>query len=80
MNPTGTAAATLPPGHVEGFGDSFFAFFNAVYADIANGTRSESATWATFADGHDEILFCDAVLRSAKEERWVTLKEIKGNL
>ena len=80
MNPTGTAAATLPPGHVEGFGDSFFAFFNAVYADIANGTRNESATWATFADGHDEMLFCDAVLLSAKEERWVTLKEIEGNL
>ena len=80
MNPTGTAAATLPPGHVEGFGDSFFAFFNAVYADIANGTRNKSATWATFADGHDEMLFCDAVLLSAKEERWVTLKEIEGNL
>ena len=84
MNAEGTAAATLPPGHVEGFGDSFFAFFKAVYGDIAKGARSETATWATFADGHDEMLFCDAVLRSAKEDRWVTLKEIalgiEGNL
>ena len=80
MNATGTAAATLPPGHVEGFGDSFFAFFNAVYADIASGARSEGATWASFADGHDEMLFCDAVLRSAKEDRWVMLKEIEGDL
>lgn len=80
MNPTGTAAATLPPGHVEGFADSFFAFFKAVYADIAKGTRSADATWATFQDGHDEMLFCDAVLRSAKEDRWVTLKEIEGDL
>lgn len=80
MNETGTAAATLPPGHVEGFADSFFAFFNAVYADIAKGARSAEATWATFADGHDEMLFCEAVLRSAREERWVTLDEIQGEL
>jgi len=80
MNATGTRAATLPPGHVEGFGDSFFAFFNAVYADIAAGARSDSATWATFADGHDEMLFCEAVLRSAAENRWVELTEIEGDL
>jgi predicted dehydrogenase len=80
MNSTGIASATLPPGHVEGFADSFFAFFRAVYGDIAKGARSADATWATFRDGHDEMLFCDAVLRSAKEDRWVTLKEIEGDL
>ncbi|MEM6728471.1 MAG: Gfo/Idh/MocA family oxidoreductase, partial [Pseudomonadota bacterium] len=35
MNEVGTAAAALPPGHVEGFGDSFHSFFQAVYRDIA---------------------------------------------
>ncbi|MGR3492205.1 MAG: Gfo/Idh/MocA family protein [Shimia sp.] len=77
MNETGTRAATLPPGHVEGFADSFHAFFKAMYSDVAKGERSETATWATFADGHDEMLFCEAVLRSASEDRWVTLKEIE---
>ncbi len=76
MNAAGTAAATLPPGHVEGFGDSFFAFFRAVYADVAAGCRQEGSTWATFEDGHYEMRFCDAVLRSAKEGRWVRLDEI----
>ncbi|MGR3467387.1 MAG: Gfo/Idh/MocA family protein [Shimia sp.] len=80
MNDTGTAAATLPPGHVEGFGDSFHAFFRAVYGDVAKGARSERATWATFAEGHDEMLFCEAVLRSASEDRWVTLKEIEDTI
>ncbi|MEM6895750.1 MAG: Gfo/Idh/MocA family oxidoreductase [Pseudomonadota bacterium] len=80
MNDTGTRAATLPPGHVEGFGDSFFAFFRAVYTDIAKGSRSQGATWATFEDGHAEMLFCEAVLRSASEDRWVTLSEIEGTL
>jgi predicted dehydrogenase len=76
MNPTGTAAATLPPGHVEGFGDSFHAFFRAVYTDVSAGGRQEGSTWATFEDGDYEMRFCDAVLRSAQEGRWVRLDEI----
>jgi predicted dehydrogenase len=76
MNATGTAAASLPPGHVEGFADSFFAFFRAVYSDVAAGGRQAGATWATFEDGHLEMVFCDAVLRSAREGRWVRLDEI----
>ena len=76
MNPTGTAAASLPPGHVEGFADSFFAFFRAVYSDVSAGARQPGSTWATFEDGHDEMRFCDAVLRSAREGRWVDLSEI----
>jgi predicted dehydrogenase len=76
MNATGTAAATLPPGHVEGFADSFFAFFRAVYTDVAAGGRQAGATWATFEDGHYEMRFCDAVLKSAREGRWVRLDEI----
>lgn len=77
MNPAGVAAATLPPGHVEGFADSFFNFFRAVYEDVSVGSRKPDSTWATFADGHYEMQFCDAVLRSAKEGRWVTLSEME---
>ena len=75
MNPIGTAAATLPPGHVEGFADSFFSLFRAVYTDVAGGGRQDNSTWATFEDGHYEMQFCDAVLRSAREGRWVDLSE-----
>lgn len=76
MNASGTAAATLPPGHVEGFADSFFAFFRAVYTDVSAGERQDGSTWASFDDGHYEMRFCDAVLRSAQEGRWVRLDEI----
>ena len=31
MNPTGIAAASLPGGHVEGFGDTFHALFREIY-------------------------------------------------
>ncbi len=76
MNPSGVAATMLPPGHVEGFADSFFSFFRAVYSDVAAGGRGADSTWASFEDGHDEMLFCDAVLKSARESRWVDLSEI----
>ena len=68
MNPTGTAATHLPGGHVEGFADTFRALFQQIYADITNGTRSPS--YASFADGHFEMQFCDAVLRSTASGTW----------
>ncbi|MFA3916753.1 Gfo/Idh/MocA family protein [Ruegeria hyattellae] len=77
MNVAGTRAATLPPGHVEGFADSFFNFFRAVYSDVAAGGRQADSTWATFDDGHYEMCFCDAVLQSAREGRWVELSEVE---
>ena len=43
MGPAGRAAAALPGGHVEGFGDTFAAHFRAVYADIAAGRPVRTA-------------------------------------
>jgi predicted dehydrogenase len=71
MNATGAAAASLPGGHVEGFADTFHAYFRQVYDDIAKGGRQTTSTWATFEDGHYEMLFCDAVLKSAATDAWV---------
>lgn len=76
MNAQGVASTALPPGHVEGFADSFFNFFRAVYDDVLAGARQAQSTWATFEDGHYEMCFCDAVLKSAKEGRWVDLSEV----
>lgn len=73
MNSLGQAATALPGGHVEGFADSFASLFRAVYADIARGGRSPDATWASFADGHFEMAFCDAVIASAREGRWTEI-------
>jgi predicted dehydrogenase len=73
MNGLGAAAAGLPGGHVEGFADTFFALFRQVYGDVAAGGRQAGSTWASFEDGHYEMLFCDAVLKSAGEGRWVSI-------
>ena len=73
MNAQGAAAAALPGGHVEGFADTFHSFFSAVYADIRAGGRQPKSTWATFEDGHHEMLFCEAVQTSARQGVWVDL-------
>ena len=71
IGPAGRAAAALPGGHVEGFGDTFGALFRAIYADVAAGRPSADPPYATFAAGHDEMLVNDAIALSAREERWV---------
>ncbi len=71
MGDAGRAAAALPGGHVEGFGDTFAALFRAIYADVAAGRPNPDPPYATFAAGHDEMLVNDAIARSAHEGRWV---------
>ena len=73
MNAAGSAAARLPGGHVEGFADTFGAVFSAVYADVAAGRPSPAPAYATFADGHEEMLVGDAILESSRTGRWVEL-------
>ncbi|MBL9072928.1 Gfo/Idh/MocA family oxidoreductase [Tabrizicola sp.] len=75
MNATGAAAAFMPGGHPEGFADTWAAFFTQVYRDVARGGRGAESTWATFDDGHYEMLFCDAVLASAARGAWVDVAQ-----
>ena len=64
MGAAGRAAAALPGGHVEGFGDTFGALFRAIYADVAGRAAvRHDPPYADFADGHDEMLVNDAIAR-----------------
>ena len=74
MNAQGAAAAHLPGGHVEGFADTFRALFAQVDKDIAKGKRAPDATYASFDDGHFEMQFCDAVLRSHATGTWESIR------
>ena len=65
--------ASYPGGHNEGFPDTFKQLYRAVYTDVLNGARSSSPLYATFEDGHHEVLLCEAIARSHKEQRWVTV-------
>jgi predicted dehydrogenase len=61
-----------PPGHAEGFPDTFKMLYRAVYGDIARG-RSDRPLYATAEDGHHEVKICEAVLKSARTGRWVRI-------
>jgi hypothetical protein len=74
MNATGVAAASLPGGHVEGFGDTFHSLFRDIYRAILDGRMPERPRFATFADGHAEMVIGDAIARSAREGRWVAVE------
>jgi predicted dehydrogenase len=73
MGSEGRAASFLPGGHVEGFADTFRALYRAVYESIASGEVPTAPSWATFDDGHFEMLMGDAIASSAREGRWVDL-------
>jgi predicted dehydrogenase len=74
MNATGVRAASLPGGHVEGFGDTFHALFREVYSAVLAGRPPDRPTYATFEDGHHEMVVGDAVARSASEGTWARVE------
>ena len=75
LNQEGRRATGLPGGHAEGYADTFKALYAAVYGAIAEGKPGTG--YPTFADGHDEMLICDAVARSSRERRWVEVAREK---
>ncbi len=65
---------SYPGGHAEGFPDTFKQCFRAFYGYIAKGDFAAPPPLATFADGHREILLCEAILQSHRQGKWVKVK------
>jgi predicted dehydrogenase len=65
--------ANYPGGHAEGFPDTFKQCFRAFYQAIANNTPAGDVLYPTFADGHKEVVLCEAILKSHQEQRWVVV-------
>ena len=67
-----------PPGHAEGFPDTFKHLYRAVYRAVAAGgpPGTGGAEYPTFADGHEEALIADAIAQSHAEQRWVTVNRV----
>ncbi|WP_116125867.1 Gfo/Idh/MocA family protein [Lewinella sp. IMCC34183] len=72
---TGTAApyVNYPGGHNEGFPDTFKQCFRAFYNDILGNTPAGESLYASFEDGHRELVLCDAILESHEKQGWVAL-------
>jgi predicted dehydrogenase len=62
-----------PGGHNEGFPDAFKQCFRSFYQYIAAGDFSAEPLFPTFAEGNREVVLCEAILESHRQEKWVKL-------
>ncbi len=70
------AVTDYPGGHDEGYPDSFKQCFRSFYNCIAAGDYNAPRSFATFADGHRDMVMCDAFVASAARGSWVRLSEM----
>ena len=73
LGETARAYTAYPGGHNEGFPDTFKQCFRAFYSYIAAGDFSATPTFPTFADGHREIVLCEAIVQSHQDQSWVEI-------
>lgn len=66
--------ANYPGGHNEGFPDAFKQCFRSFYNYIAAGDYSAPPMFPTFAQGHREVVLCDAILESHRRQAWVKIE------
>jgi predicted dehydrogenase len=71
LSSTARSFTGYPGGHNEGYPDTFKACFRAFYQCVAD--PAHPVMYPTFEEGHREIVLCEAILKSHREERWITL-------
>ncbi len=64
-------SSDYPPGHAEGFPDTFKHLFRAIYARI----EGAAADYPTFADGHAAVTLVEAALASARGRCWIDVPQ-----
>jgi predicted dehydrogenase len=73
VGPLARTYINYPGGHNEGFPDAFKQCFRSFYSYIAAGDYSAKPFFPTFAEGHREVVLCEKILQSHREQRWVTV-------
>jgi len=68
--------ASYPGRHNEGFPDTFKQLYRAIYECLAKEDFSGPKIFARFDDGHRELLLCEAILQSHREQRWIPVRTI----
>jgi predicted dehydrogenase len=70
------AAVSVPGGHAEGYADTFKQNFRSFYGYIAKGDFQAPPPFATFQDGHREVVLCEAILESHRQGGWVHVRGV----
>lgn len=67
------AIASLPGGHNEGFADTSKQMFKEIYTAVLAGKQPDAPLFPTFKDGLRELVLCERILESHREEKWVVV-------
>jgi predicted dehydrogenase len=74
LKPEARPYAAYPGGHAEGYPDTFVQLFHDFYNYIAAGDFNAPRKFPTFQTGHDELLLCEAIQKSAQSRSWTKLE------
>ena len=74
LAPNAARAYEHARGACEGYGEMFRELYRAVYRAVAAGGPPVEPDYPTFADGHEQALYGDAIARSHAEGRWVAVE------
>jgi len=76
LHPEAAAKSGFPGGHQEGYGETFKYLFRDFYSGLISrlsGGSPGPLAVPSFLDGTNEMLLCEAIIKSASENRWVTV-------
>ena len=73
LSPAARGYAAYPGGHAEGYPDTFVQLFREFYAYINAGFLTAPRKFPTFQTGHDELILCDAILKSSQTRAWLSV-------
>ncbi len=73
VHPETLPFVAYPLGHAEGFVDAFKQGFREVYESIDN--KDKKYHYATFWDGLHEMVLCEKIWESSKEQKWVKVPQ-----
>jgi predicted dehydrogenase len=73
LTPAARGFAAYPGGHAEGYPDTFVQLFREFYAYIEAGHMTAPRKFPTFETGHEELVICEAIEKSAQDRAWVSL-------
>jgi len=73
QTPASRGYAAYPGGHAEGYPDTFVQLFREFYAYVAAGHLTAPRKFPTFETGHEELVICEAIEKSAQDRAWVSL-------
>jgi predicted dehydrogenase len=73
LSPAARGFAAYPGGHAEGYPDTFAQLFREFYAYIEAGFLTAPRKFPTFETGHEELVICEAIEKSAQDRAWVSL-------